>query len=95
MFLMLSSTDKLLLKRFLRPHAHSQVAEVVHVRPWHSANRLESDGHVVELDDVVEMPAMTISAILGSVVGALVPGPSFSLSAAKVDMLIWPGPRNF
>ena len=42
---------------------------------------LESDGHVVELDDVVEIPTMTILATLGSVVGVLTLGLSFSFRA--------------
>ena len=44
---------------------------------------------------MVEIPAMTILAILGSVVGVLAPGSSFSLSAVRLDMLICPEPQNF
>ena len=64
----------------------SEFSGVTPAWPMCGTDKLDSDGHVVELDDVVEMPAMTISAILGSVVAVLVPG--FSLSVAKLEMLI-------
>ena len=44
---------------------------VVTFRPMCGSEGLASDCHVVKLDGVVEIPAMTVSATLRSVLGVL------------------------